>query len=225
VLQSLGKPAPAPRALPGPPRKAPSVPPPPRASQRVPSVPGVPAVPPPPGAPVTVPAPGVPVAPASSTMTAPVSAVIRPPAPPSRGPVRRPTSDPPPKSPAPPAERPARPPHSATTQLTPVLPDPAELTALEDLLDHGRLDEALAGYRLMTKRHASDRNVRAGIELCEGLLALGARDRLEAAQRFETALEIDPSNERAARELAEMRRLATNERKGLLSRLMGKKEP
>jgi hypothetical protein len=109
--------------------------------------------------------------------------------------------------------------------LTPVLPDPAELTALEELLDRGRLDEALAGYRLMTKRHASDRNVRAGIELCEGLLALGARDRLEAAQRFETALEIDPSNERAARELAEMRRLATNERKGLLSRLMGKKEP
>ena len=52
-----------------------------------------------------------------------------------------------------------------------------------------------------------------------------ARDRLEAAQRFEAALEIDPSNERAARELAEMRRQATNERKGLLSRLMGKKEP
>ena len=50
------------------------------------------------------------------------------------------------------------------------------------------------------------------------------RDRLEAAQRFEAALEIDPSNERAARELADMRRQATNERKGLLSRLMGKKE-
>ena len=47
---------------------------------------------------------------------------------------------------------------------------------------------------------------------------------LEAAQRFESALEIDPSNERAARELADMRRQATNERKGLLSRLMGKKE-
>ena len=59
---------------------------------------------------------------------------------------------------------------------------------------------------------------------CEGLRALAARDRLEAAQRFEAALEIDPSNERAARELAEMRRQATNERKGLLSRLMGKKE-
>jgi hypothetical protein len=54
--------------------------------------------------------------------------------------------------------------------------------------------------------------------------ALSARDRLEAAQRFESALELDPANERAARELAEMRRLATNERKGMLSRLLGKKE-
>jgi hypothetical protein len=103
--------------------------------------------------------------------------------------------------------------------------DPAELAALEDLIDQARLDEALSGYRLLGKRYPGDRNVRAGAELCEGLLALAARDRLEAAQRFETVLEIDPSNERAARELAEMRRQATNERKGLLSRLMGKKEP
>jgi Tfp pilus assembly protein PilF len=77
----------------------------------------------------------------------------------------------------------------------------------------------------MGKKHPHDRNLRAGVELCEGLLALAARDRFEAAQRFEAALEIDPSNERAARELADMRRQATNERKGLLSRLMGKKEP
>ncbi len=66
--------------------------------------------------------------------------------------------------------------------------------------------------------------MRAGLELCEGFRALAARDRLEAAQKFEAVLEIDPSNERAARQLAEMRRQATNERKGLLSRLMGKKE-
>jgi Tfp pilus assembly protein PilF len=93
------------------------------------------------------------------------------------------------------------------------------------MLDQSKLDEALAAYKLMAKKHPSDRNVRAGVEVCEGLRALLARDRLEAAQRFEAALEIDPSNERAARELAEMRRQATNERKGLLSRLMGKKEP
>ena len=109
--------------------------------------------------------------------------------------------------------------------MLPASTEAAEPAALEDLIDQGRLDEALAGYRMLARRHTHDRNVRAGVELCEGLLALAARDRLEAAQRFETALEIDPSNERAARELAEMRRQATNERKGLLSRLMGKKEP
>lgn len=103
--------------------------------------------------------------------------------------------------------------------------DPTDTSALDELLDEGRLDEALAGFRVLAKKHPQERALRAGIELCEGLRALAARDRLEAAQRFESALELDPTNERAARELAEMRRQATNERKGLLSRLMGKKEP
>jgi hypothetical protein len=103
-------------------------------------------------------------------------------------------------------------------------PEPIDTSGLEEMIEAGKLDEALAGYRGLLKKHVGDRAVRAGIELCEGLKALIARDRLEAAQRFEAALELDPSNERAARELAEMRRQATNERKGLLSRLMGKKE-
>jgi tetratricopeptide (TPR) repeat protein len=92
------------------------------------------------------------------------------------------------------------------------------------LIDQGRLDDALAAYRAASKKQPNERALRAGIELVEGLKALEHRDRMEAAQRFEAALELDPSNERAARELAEMRRQATNERKGLLSRLMGKKE-
>ncbi|NVB77576.1 MAG: hypothetical protein HOV81_04195, partial [Kofleriaceae bacterium] len=99
-----------------------------------------------------------------------------------------------------------------------------DTSALDELIEAGKYDEALAGFRLQLKKTPQDRAVRAGVELCEGLRALAARDRLEAAQRFEGALELDPSNERAARELAEMRRQATNERKGLLSRLMGKKE-
>lgn len=103
-------------------------------------------------------------------------------------------------------------------------PEPAEVLALEALIDAGRLDEALAGYKGLAKRHPQDRTLRAGAELCAGLLALGLRDRAGAAQRFEAALEIDPSNERAARVLADMRRQATNERRGLLSRLMGKPE-
>ncbi|HVK86646.1 MAG TPA: DnaJ domain-containing protein [Kofleriaceae bacterium] len=102
--------------------------------------------------------------------------------------------------------------------------DAADTSPYEALIDGGRLEEALAGYRSMAKKHPNDKAARAGVELVEGLIALGQRDRLEAAQRFEAALEIDPSNERAARELADMRRQATNERKGLLTRLMGKKE-
>ena len=100
----------------------------------------------------------------------------------------------------------------------------SDTSALEALIDEGKLEEAMTGYRVLAKKSPQDRGARAGIELVEGLRALAQRDRLEAAQRFESALEIDPSNERAARELADMRRQATNERKGLLSRLMGKKE-
>jgi hypothetical protein len=99
-----------------------------------------------------------------------------------------------------------------------------EQGALDALLDQGKYDEALALCRAAIARNANDRVARGGIELGEGLRALEAKDRLEAAQRFEVVLEIDPSNERAARELAEMRRVATNERKGLLTRLLGKKE-
>ncbi len=100
----------------------------------------------------------------------------------------------------------------------------SDTSAQDQLIDEGKLDDALASYRVLAKKNPQDRAARAGIELVEGLKAIASRDRLEAAQRFESALEIDPSNERAARELADMRRQATNERKGLLSRLMGKKE-
>jgi tetratricopeptide (TPR) repeat protein len=99
-----------------------------------------------------------------------------------------------------------------------------DTSEIEQLIDDGKLDDALAAYRALAKKSPQDRSARAGIELVEGLKAMAMRDRLEAAQRFEATLEIDPSNERAARELADMRRQATNERKGLLSRLMGKKE-
>ncbi len=112
-----------------------------------------------------------------------------------------------------------------TAPTPPPMPiQPGDTAAVDELIDAGKFDDALAAFRVLAKKHPSERVYRAGIELAEGLKALAARDRLEAAQRFEAALEIDPSNERAARELAEMRRHATNERKGLLSRLMGKKE-
>lgn len=113
---------------------------------------------------------------------------------------------------------------SPTSSTPPSPPDPADLASVDELLGEGRLDEALAGYRMLARRHPQERALRAGIELCEGLLALQLRDRPGAAQRFEAALELDPSNERAACELADMRRQATEERKGLLSRLMGRPE-
>lgn len=94
----------------------------------------------------------------------------------------------------------------------------------ESMLDAGKYDEALGFFKVLARKNPNDRQAKAGMELAEGLRALAMRDRLEAAQRFEAALELDPANERAARELAEMRRLATNERKGMLSRLLGKKE-
>jgi len=99
-----------------------------------------------------------------------------------------------------------------------------ELDRADLLTEAERIDEALAIYALASKRNPGDLRARAGVELCEGLRALVQRDRLEAAQRFEMALELDPENERAARELSEMRRQATQDRKGLLARLLGKKE-
>lgn len=119
-------------------------------------------------------------------------------------------------------------------------PEVRALVALEELLDEERFDEALAGYRDLAERFPEAPAARAGIELCEGLLELGVPDPAKAEQRLEAALELDPTNERAARalanlrrqatqehegrELADLRRQATQEREGLLSRLMGKPE-
>ena len=108
----------------------------------------------------------------------------------------------------------------------PTVPPPraADADPLDVMMDEGKFDEAIMAYKMAAKKNPNDRAARAGVEVAEGLRAMANRERLEAAQRFEAALEIDPSNERAARELADMRRQATNERKGLLTRLMGKKE-
>jgi curved DNA-binding protein CbpA len=213
LLQSLGKPPPAPHRAPTPPRPIPAASPAraPRAPEREPapiaSASSLGAA-----APIRSAASLGTAAPAAPTMpTVPVGP--RPVASPARPAAREPV--------APPAPPPRR---SKPTQPPPITA-PLDASPLEELIDQGRLDEALAGYKVMAKKHPNDRNLRAGVELCEGLLALAARDRLSAAPRFEAALEIDPSNERAARELADMRRQATHERKGLLSRLMGKKEP
>lgn len=89
------------------------------------------------------------------------------------------------------------------------------------MAEAGKLDEAQALFSIMAKKSPKDKSVLAGVELVEGLRALRQRDRLEAAERFEAVLDIDPTNERAAKELAEMRRASSNQRKGLLKRLLG----
>jgi tetratricopeptide (TPR) repeat protein len=164
---------------------------------------------------------GVPAAPRASlparpppplpVRAAPAPAVRIPPreaASPGPAPAREPT--PPPASRRP--SQPAAPAEDGGAQLA------------QAMLDAGKYDEALAYFRVLLRKNPADRPARAGVELAEGLRALTVPDRMEAAQRFETVLELDPANERAARELAEMRRQATNERKGMLARLLGRKE-
>jgi DnaJ-domain-containing protein 1 len=247
VLQSLGKPGSAPRAIPGPPRIPPTVPPPAvRSGRAVPpstppaSLPAGSLAPPPipvlaalPANPATAPTAPVPVI-RRGGPSAPAATRPEPRPGTAAGPGARPSGS---SLPAPQSAEPSRAKRAATDpgaaapsgrrsqQIAVATADPAEIAALEALIDDGKLDDALATYRALGKQFPHDRSLRAGVELCEGLRAMAGRDRLEAAQRFEAALEIDPSNERAARELADMRRQATNERKGLLSRLMGKKEP
>jgi len=133
---------------------------------------------------------------------------------PPRDPPRAQTTEPLPPPPPPPPPPPAAPVSDAA----------ASQSLAESMLDSGKYDEALAYFKVLSRKNPADRQAKAGIELAEGLRAIAVRDRLEAAQRFGAALELDPATERAARELAEMRRLATNERKGMLSRLLGKKE-
>jgi tetratricopeptide (TPR) repeat protein len=127
-------------------------------------------------------------------------------------------------SPAPPASA-AEPGSTAAPQGEEITtPSATRHARANALLDEGRYDEALTLFGLAARRDPHDRDAVLGVELAEGLKALAARDRLEAAQRFEAVLELDPDNERAARGLTEIRRQATEERKHFLSRLLGDKE-
>lgn len=89
-------------------------------------------------------------------------------------------------------------------------------------LDSGQYEQALRILRVEARKDPNNLQALAGVELASGRLALADGDRMEATERFEAALEIDPNNERAAREIAEMRRYATSQRRGLLSKLMKK---
>ncbi len=98
------------------------------------------------------------------------------------------------------------------------------LKQAQRLLDEGRYEEAQLLFSRATKQSPEPPLARAGTYLCDGLRALARGDRFAAAQCFEAALDTEPDNQRAAQELAEMRRQATNDRKGHLARLRGKEE-
>jgi tetratricopeptide (TPR) repeat protein len=92
----------------------------------------------------------------------------------------------------------------------------------EQLLEAGRYDEAAQAFEAALRSRPGERAARVGKELARGFAKLAEGDRISAAQCFEAALEIDPMNERAARELSAMRRAATDQRRGLLGKLLGK---
>ncbi len=167
--------------------------------------------------------------PSTPRIATPPQAVAKPPAhDPPREQGRRPSDPPPARSGTPSVSQSAPMRVEPTQPLPPVISEGADPSRdpsrVDVLLEQGKFDDAIAECRAIARKHPNDRAYRAAIEVCEGLRAMANRDRMEGAQRFEAALEIDPANERAARELAEMRRQATNERKGLLTRLMGKKD-
>lgn len=87
------------------------------------------------------------------------------------------------------------------------------------LLEAGDFKGAASVYRVASRRDPDELGARVGYELSEGLKAMANRDRLEAAQRFEAALEMDPDNQRAAAELGEIRRQIVQERADALKRL------
>ncbi len=88
------------------------------------------------------------------------------------------------------------------------------------LIERSRYTDAAGLFKLASRRDRDNSAAQAGVELAEGFRALAAGDRLEAAQRFEAVLDLHPANEVAARELAKMRRRSTNQRQGLLAKLM-----
>ncbi|WP_428261159.1 hypothetical protein [Haliangium sp.] len=130
------------------------------------------------------------------------------------------------------APEPAPEPEAAPTPVAEATPEPAaaerpllglagapRFSEAIECLDAGKYKEATSLYKVARRRDPDDVGARAGVELSEGLRYLAERDRLEAAQRFEAVLELDPDNGRAKAELAEIRRQVAEERKAALVRL------
>lgn len=128
-------------------------------------------------------------------------------------------------SPRPSATRPAPPPPPVPPRTAASAAPPSHDsggTEIDRLLDAGQFEEALQIYRGAVFRRPDDRGLRTTMTLIEALRALAEGDRMTAAEHLETVLEADPDNARATVALAEIRRRATEERRGHMARLLGK---
>jgi hypothetical protein len=110
----------------------------------------------------------------------------------------------------------------AAPAAAPLALDDPRLVKADEHVAAGHLDEALAVYDRLLADEPGHRAARAGRELVHGLRCIAAGEREKAALHLEAALEVEPWSERAARELAGLRRSATERGKGILSRLLGK---
>ncbi|MFH0902270.1 MAG: DnaJ domain-containing protein, partial [Pseudomonadota bacterium] len=93
----------------------------------------------------------------------------------------------------------------------------------ERLLVAGWYEHAQRAYEELLGKQPDDRSAKVGMLLAKALLLVGEGDQEAAGQHFEEVLRIDPANDRAARELAAMRRTNTANRRGLLGKLLRRK--
>jgi hypothetical protein len=99
----------------------------------------------------------------------------------------------------------------------------AALDEARRLVDADNFERAVPIYDVIVRKNPHNRVASAGRELCEGLRLLPG-DPLAAAERIEAAVELDPTNERAARELVAVRRAVSELRQKFLAKLLGRED-
>lgn len=114
--------------------------------------------------------------------------------------------------------RPKRPPPAPVS-----IDETAVLAEAKRLIEAGDFDRAATVYEVVSRKNPQNRVAQSGRELCEGMRLLVA-DPLAAAERIEAAVDLDPANERAARELQAVRRTVSEMRKKFLGKLLGRED-
>src|SRR5262245_54483136 len=115
-------------------------------------------------------------------------------------------------------QRPKRPPPPPVS-----IDETAVLAEGKRLVEANDFDRAAAVYDVVARKNPQNRAARSGRELCDGMRLLPG-DPLAAAERIEAAVDLDPTNERAARELQAVRRTVSEMRKKFLGKLLGRED-